>query len=212
MQPLCPFNHTDRITGLVDFLSGSLMSSLFQHHPNDAGTSSFLPPVEWSDWWDWAGADQTHDRDGENRVDPWYSLLQCYDWCRKTPEDGMIEQPPDVAATIPRTLRALVETACRLALPRELGPVVAPCPGTSLRSSPQEAATRLRRSAARGDSTPMTGMSPKKAHEVVQMSDFIGIMLQSDPSLTSIEHVVDVGAGQVCYSFTPYDHAAILYN
>lgn len=212
MQPLCPSSDSNRLAGLVSFLSGSLVSSLFQYHPNDAGTSSFLPPLEWSDWWDWAGADQTHDHDGESPSEPWYSLLQYYDWCRSTPKGSIDEQPPDVAATIPGTLRTLIENACYLALPRELGTAVSPCSGTSLRPSSQEAVAMLRRSATRGSSTPLVGMSPKKAHEVVQMSEFVGNVLQSDPSLSSIEHVVDVGAGQVCDSFTPSHSAGVLYN
>lgn len=212
MPPLHLSSDSNRLAELVGFLSGSLVSSLFQYHPNDAGTSSFLPPLEWSDWWDWAGVDQTHFSDGENQADPWYSLLQYYDWCRRTPEGGIDEQPPDVAATIPRTLRTLIEYACRLALPRELGTVVSSCSETSLRPSLQEAVAMLRRSATRGSSSPLAGMSPKKAHEVVQMSDFIGNMLRSDPSLSSIEHVVDVGAGQVCGSFTLSHRAGVLYS
>lgn len=211
-QPLHPSSDSDRLAGLFSFLSGSLVSSLFQYHPNDAGTSSFLPPLDWSDWWDWAGADQTHGHGGDIRADSWYSLLQYYDWCRITPESGMDEQPPDVAATIPRTLRTLIENASRLALLRELGTVVSPCSGTESRSSPQEAVAMLRPSASGGSSTPVVGMSPKKAHEVAQMSDFIGNMLHSDPSLSSIEHVVDVGAGQVCYSSTLSSRAPVLCN
>lgn len=210
MQLLHPSSDSNRLAGLVSFLSGSLVSSLFQYHPNDAGTSSFLPPLEWSDWWDWAGAGQTHGDDGKNRADSWYFLLQYYDWCRITPEGSI----PDVAATIPRTLRTLIENASRLALPRELGTVASPCSGTESRSSHQhqEAVAILRPSASRGSSTPAAGMSPKKAHEVVQMSDFIDNMLRSDPSLSSIEHVVDVGAGQVCYSFTLSNRIPVLYS
>jgi len=42
---------------------------------------------------------------------------------------------------------------------------------------------------------PIRGMSPKKSHEVSQMSTFIGSLCTQSGS--DIKHIVDVGAGQV---------------
>ncbi|VDC06668.1 unnamed protein product [Peniophora sp. CBMAI 1063] len=43
--------------------------------------------------------------------------------------------------------------------------------------------------------TPLRGMSPKKAHEVIRMTAYVKELLKT-PELSGVRHVVDVGAGQ----------------
>lgn len=44
---------------------------------------------------------------------------------------------------------------------------------------------------------PVRGMSPKKLHEVSAMTAHIMHLLRTSPSLKGVQHVVDIGAGQV---------------
>jgi hypothetical protein len=74
---------------------------------------------------------------------------------------------------VPIGLRQMLETIDHLTLPR--------IPDSSFTSPSPE--------------VPIRGMSPKKAHEVSQMSAFIGSMISQNRS--DIKHIVDVGAGQV---------------
>lgn len=46
------------------------------------------------------------------------------------------------------------------------------------------------------------GMSPKKLHEVSVMTAHIARLLQTSPTLKGVQHVVDIGAGQVNTSLT----------
>ena len=45
--------------------------------------------------------------------------------------------------------------------------------------------------------TSVQGMSPKKLHEVSAMTAHIMHLLRTSPALKGVQHVVDVGAGQV---------------
>jgi hypothetical protein len=45
--------------------------------------------------------------------------------------------------------------------------------------------------------TSMQGMSPKKLHEVSVMTAHIVHLLQTSPALKGVQHVIDIGAGQV---------------
>ncbi|KAI0366944.1 hypothetical protein BV20DRAFT_971250 [Pilatotrama ljubarskyi] len=178
-----------RLAELVDFLSDPLIHSLFRIHPNELGNSSFDPPLEWANWWDWAG-EETRDRENPSVLDPWLLLLQYYDSCRS---NDAAEVSPDKASALPQVLQSLVQDACRLAVPRDVGRAIfpsenpwrydleGPIKGNSLSVAPPDV---------------LPGMSPKKAHEVMQMSDFIGNMLKSDPPLSSTKYAVDIGAGQ----------------
>lgn len=45
--------------------------------------------------------------------------------------------------------------------------------------------------------TSVHGMSPKKLHEVSAMTAHIVHLLETSPVLRGVQHVVDIGAGQV---------------
>jgi hypothetical protein len=81
----------------------------------------------------------------------------------------------DSGPGVPKQLELMLETADQLTLPRTL----------NHRLTPEGQA-------------PLRGMSPKKSHEVLQMSAFIRSMLFE--TRIGIRHVVDVGAGQVGHS------------
>lgn len=48
--------------------------------------------------------------------------------------------------------------------------------------------------------TPVQGMSPKKLHEVSAMTAHIVHLLHTSPVLKDVQHIVDIGAGQVIVS------------
>lgn len=49
--------------------------------------------------------------------------------------------------------------------------------------------------------TSVQGMSPKKLHEVSAMTAHIAHLLRTSPALNGVQHVVDIGAGQVTVPF-----------
>ncbi|KAI0350340.1 hypothetical protein OH77DRAFT_1463847 [Trametes cingulata] len=180
-----------RLSGLIEFLSDPLVSSLFRTHPNELGTSSFNRPDEWGDWWDWA-AEGTEDDRISGLEEPWLLLLRYYDSCLSSNDS---EVPTVAAVSIPQVLQRLIWNASRLAVPRN--------PGQTIFSS-VEGQYRVHLAQPSSADPPslsstgtLRGMSPKKAHEVAQMSELIGSILNLDPS---IKHVVDVGAGQAYLS------------
>lgn len=89
----------------------------------------------------------------------------------KTLVPGWDSYSPAADPQVPCELALMLETAHQLTLPRTLNQKFT------------------------SEHTPLRGMSPKKAHEVLQMSAFIQSMLSQ--TQTTIKHVVDVGAGQV---------------
>ncbi|EMD39703.1 hypothetical protein CERSUDRAFT_92196 [Gelatoporia subvermispora B] len=91
----------------------------------------------------------------------------------------------DEARAIPPELKKLVDTARRLQLPRSNTPVL------------QHRIAHSR------------GMSPKKAHEVDRMTQYIAQLLTTTPGLEGIRHAVDVGAGQAYLSRALRDDLAL---
>jgi Methyltransferase domain len=79
---------------------------------------------------------------------------------------------PDTVSDVPDEIKLILETVDQLTLPRTL----------NLNLIPE-------------GHVPLRGMSPKKAHEVSQMSTFIQSVLSR--AETDIRHIVDIGAGQV---------------
>ncbi|KAI0768972.1 methyltransferase domain-containing protein [Trametes elegans] len=182
----------DRLAHLVDFLTSPIVASLYDFHPNDLGTSGFRPPAEWEDWWDWAGADY-QDAD-DKATEPWLCILNYYDFCRSS-EEGPGQLCSDASeATLPVSVRCLVEQACSLAVSREFGRTIYPDEGKTYYAEGANTKTHHNPDDA------LPGMSPKKAHEVIRMSQFVGDLLAGNASLSSIQHVVDVGAGQAYLS------------
>ncbi|KAH9849506.1 methyltransferase domain-containing protein [Lenzites betulinus] len=177
----------ETLTDLSNFLTEPLASSLFQFHPNDLATSSFQPPTLWTDWWDWAG-----DTSSDAGKDPWLSLMHYYDLHRpfQTRTDG--HEWDSLQDTIPASLRLLIDDARRLALSREAGHTVFPQAETQPRY--------VRPCDSESTASPLPGMSPKKSHEVNQMAHLVDSVLQSDPALSNVRHIVDVGAGQAYLS------------
>ena len=165
----------DHLASITQFLSQPLITSLFQTHPNDLGRSSFQPPAEWEEWWNWAG---DTDEDG-TRDDPLLLLSEYYN-SRLSEHQSSSNTVP----SIPPHLRSLIDDACRLALSRDIGRVY---PASSIALQPS---SELKAHA-------LPGMSPKKAHEVLQMAGFLETLLSSRSTLGTIRHVVDIGAGQV---------------
>ncbi|KAI0629890.1 hypothetical protein C8Q77DRAFT_1234510 [Trametes polyzona] len=195
---LPPRASPERLSQIVDFLSEPLVSSLFSLHPNDLGTSAFHPPSAWTEWWDWAG--ESHGSDIDGARDPWLLLLQYYDAFRVAGTHGTTpakEVLSELEAIVPATLRSFVHRACRLAASRNPSTVI--YSESELLGYSGDLAFAVNNSQTSTNLSPrsLSGMSPKKAHEVVQMSDFTGQLLASDPVLSSIKHAVDVGAGQV---------------
>ncbi|OSD02416.1 hypothetical protein PYCCODRAFT_1435416 [Trametes coccinea BRFM310] len=191
----------DHLDSLVNFLSDPLVSSLFASHPNDLGTASFQPPGEWDSWWSWA-AGGTHSEEDSDGGELWTRLIQYYDFCRSSDTSASatmvdeIERLPVPFQGIPPSLRSLIGTASHLAVKREPGHVIYPP------SSDDMSQLHVRQKDRPGDgmhsvsANALRGMSPKKAHEVVQMSSFIGELLGNCSALSDVDHVVDVGAGQ----------------
>ena len=85
---------------------------------------------------------------------------------------GWSSESSDMTADFPEELKLMLDTADQLTLPRTLNCNLIP-----------------------EGHLPLRGMSPKKAHEVSQMSAFIQSVLSQ--TQTGIRHIVDVGAGQV---------------
>lgn len=54
------------------------------------------------------------------------------------------------------------------------------------------------------------GMSPKKLHEVSVMTAHILHILRTSPALKGVQHVVDIGAGQVNASHQPMNSSPLL--
>ena len=171
-------NIKNHLSAITQFLGSPLVSSLFALHPNDLGRASFKPPEEWQEWWSWAGA---HIEEGCE--DPWVLLLRYYDACRLQ-DDLSINTFP----SIPPSLCSLISDAASLALPRQLGRIHYPS-GNWFDEDICSSASEKRPT--------LPGMSPKKAHEVVQMSGCIYRLLSLSQALRDVEHAVDIGAGQV---------------
>ena len=97
----------------------------------------------------------------------WIDLVQYY-----TADDDDDERP---RLDIPDDLRTLLDNIRRLQLPRN-----------PLAFAPLSL-----------DHTSLAGMSPKKAHEVSRMAAYVAQLRSTNPRLHCVQHVVDVGAGQV---------------
>ncbi|KAI0754664.1 methyltransferase domain-containing protein [Daedaleopsis nitida] len=178
---------------ILDLLDQPLIRTLFETHPNHLGTSSFELPEEWSSWWDWAGSSSAEtpsvdsDRDSQKCEAPWIRLL------RHSSRSG---QSSVAGQDIPLDLRSLIEDANRRVIPRNIGqtlPHVEHQPYSNSARSVSDPATCPQHS---------SGMSPKKSHEVVEMSSFIRHFLLSTKHSSTIDmkHVVDIGAGQAYLS------------
>ncbi|KAI0689417.1 methyltransferase domain-containing protein [Cerioporus squamosus] len=177
--------------GLLDVLSHPLVSSLLSVHPNSLGLSSFMRPAAWETWWNWThtglDAKQTK-RPSETVADrPWLILLWYYEACRRGYEPG---GPCDCAETIPHDVREAIKGLSDLSLPRDVG-----------RSFPPSADSRcLSNSRPSVATISLPGMSPKKAHEVVNMTAFVTKLISSNASLKHTKYAVDIGAGQAYLS------------
>ncbi|KAI0643075.1 methyltransferase domain-containing protein [Trametes meyenii] len=191
----------DRLSRIAQFLSTPLVSSLFGLHPNDLGTSGFVPPKEWSNWWGWAD-EQFHDQDASSTSEPWLDILGYYSENYAWKEVALgrsldVSSSPLSPFKLPDTLLNLVEEACLLAVPRDSVTQIHPRVLRQSRFSAIKGGGDVF-DASSGSALP--GMSPKKAHEVLRMSNLIGKVLQSGSSLGHVNHVADVGAGQAYLS------------
>lgn len=171
-----------RLRSISSFLSRPLVSTLFAFHPNDLGQSLFLPPPEWHEWWDWPrDLCNGHQPEGTGQEEPWLLLLRYYNSCLSGHESS------DLASLLPPILRSLISDASKLALPREVG-----------RLYPNHRSTsKFQRHPHQSDTNHLPGMSPKKAHEVAHLVTHLGALISPGSPLCGIQHVVDIGAGQV---------------
>ncbi|CDO74570.1 hypothetical protein BN946_scf184771.g6 [Trametes cinnabarina] len=190
--------NAQHLESLVDFLSEPLVTSLFAWHPNDLGSASFQPPDEWQGWWLWAGGEMHGERDHDAHAsDPWMLLLRYYDSCRRISDEtiaGSSLRLPEGFQTIPAPLRSLMQNASTLASPRQRGHIIYPEPGGADQTLAHTAFSSHENDHRRVDA--FRGMSPKKAHEVAEMTSFIRAMTIDFPSISDIRMAVDVGAGQ----------------
>ncbi len=183
----------DRMQAILDLLSHPLISSLLSLHPNSLALSSFVCPEEWTSWFNWAATDtfkfsessQQSERPlNSETADPqWLIVLRYYEACRR----GNKSCGPDAFATIPEDVREVIEGLSGRSLPRDVG--------HSFPTSPSS--THLSPSRPSLSHISLPGMSPKKAHEVVEMTAFLKELLLSHASLGDTRYAVDIGAGQV---------------
>lgn len=169
---------SSRLLNVANFLSSPFVASFFALHPNQLASDAFLPPSQWSSWWNWAAEPEAH----------WDQLLDYYDLCYARQlhiaDPHGEDMTPGCSSQIPRELQSMISEACRLALPRTQGGVF-------------PTASHPEWNFSEPSSRPQPGMSPKKAHEVAYMASNIAQLLSSTPELARVRHVVDVGAGQV---------------
>ncbi|KAH9933276.1 hypothetical protein B0H21DRAFT_84209 [Amylocystis lapponica] len=197
---------------IFHFLQSPEADSLLHIHPNQLCSPSFSVPSLWHCWWTWAGELDNASTPEENVMDTspdpkWLRLLRHY------------ASPDDARLDIPLELKELVDVARRLQITRHPGPVLPVStpplpddpphhPGCLLRHAELSMKSKHSSNGESGfveavmDPSWSRGMSPKKAHEVLRMTEFTSRLL-SQPSLRGVRHVVDVGAGQVCLDIRP---------
>ncbi|KAI0770455.1 methyltransferase domain-containing protein [Fomes fomentarius] len=181
---------------ILDLIRHPLVRTIYAIHPNDLGTLSFDPPIEWREWWDWAGncdsdlgiEEQQHlETPKADSKHLWLNVLHYYD-SRSTSSVPR----RTYGELIPPALRSLINDTCKFSLPRDVGRRLATGDSRSDYTaipSGQGASTHS-----------LPGMSPKKAHEVLEMARFIQALLPSTPLSGNIKHAVDIGAGQAYLS------------
>ncbi|KAF8494544.1 methyltransferase domain-containing protein [Gautieria morchelliformis] len=103
--------------------------------------------------------------------DPWWKWAAAGKARWKLLIPGWGSTSPDTVSDVPDEIKLMLGTVDQLTLPRTLN-----------------------LNLILEDHAPLRGMSPKKAHEVSQMSAFIQSVLSR--SETDIRHIVDIGAGQ----------------
>ncbi|OBZ71352.1 Methyltransferase-like protein 25 [Grifola frondosa] len=137
-------------------------------------TSSFVLPPAWGCWWDWAARSVYESEEGfSSRL-----LLRYY--TQYSPGSRWDDQ-----------------YSC---IPLEIRIHYAPGAGGSASQMHEcECLEALTEPAAHFQfkNDKLHGMSPKKSHEVLCMTEYTSRLLSTLPQLKSLRHVVDVGAGQV---------------
>lgn len=193
---------SDSLHSVHAFLCTPIVNELLTTHPNwlCQNAESHTLSSEISSWLEWAG-ERPHGystANGPQVLPPvgehkWLLLLRYY---THPSCDGL----SDLYSTIPADLRELLDATRRLRLSREPGParfLASSCPQNATREAVYQSVDYESSGIEAPDYARMVGMSPKKAHEVVRMTAYTSRLLCSSPSLRTIRHVVDVGAGQV---------------
>ncbi|CAL1713441.1 unnamed protein product [Somion occarium] len=168
----------DRLDQVTSFLRRPDVNLCFQIHPNQLTIPTFNPPAEWNYWWQWSG--EPMNASFTSNVlwsqSKWQLLWFYYvrdstpDWIREHPDE-------DTFKLIPIQLRKLIDEARTLQLSRAVD-------------------TFGRQSTRRK----FTGMSPKKAHEVERMTQYVSNVLAEDSPESRPQHAADIGAGQAYLS------------
>lgn len=176
---------------LVTFLGRRDIEEFFLVHPNQLTVPGFCPSPSWSSWWDWSARDPSDASTNKPTSSPWDLLWQYYTVTR--PTELAANEDDDVSDLIPAELRSLIDGARRLQLCRTRG-TQATVP--SLLAHAQGPRPRY------PNKSIIHGMSPKKAHEVVYMTEHVSRTLSSlSQQGLDVRYVVDVGAGQVRVPF-----------
>lgn len=172
----------DKFLGtLYDFLCRKDIEELITLHPNITVAPDFALPQPWLSWWDWAG-DVVPGT--SQHVEPKWQLLLRY-YIHDAPSEDDFDH-------IPTYLRRLLREARCLQLCRARGKeaVIPGQEGCDLWYPSDGELSSL--------NTNLHGMSPKKTHEVQLMSKYVAVLLSKlEYRGVSVQHVVDVGAGQV---------------
>ncbi|TFK86276.1 hypothetical protein K466DRAFT_524428, partial [Polyporus arcularius HHB13444] len=182
---------------ILDLLSHPLISSLLSLHPNSLALYSFVCPEEWTSWFNWAATDtlkfsnsskQCERPSNLETTDPqWLILLRYYEACRRGDKPcGSC----DAFQTIPDDVREVIEGLSGRSLPRDVGHSFPTSPDSTYLSPSRPSLSHIS----------LPGMSPKKAHEVVEMTAFLKELLLSHASLGDTRYAVDIGAGQAYLS------------
>lgn len=171
--------HTDDpfLDELYAFLCQTEVEQFFAQHPNGLTLPQYVPPASWTSWWNWHPSDPPDDSTSLCR---WELLWKYY------------AEPQKISSQycdrIPDDLRTFIDSLRHLQLVRDRGSEASQYLTTQISTT--------------HDPTPpeekIHGMSPKKAHEVVRTVEYLKDVLERlSESGLHVEHVVDVGAGQV---------------
>ncbi|KAL6300093.1 methyltransferase domain-containing protein [Sparassis latifolia] len=189
---------------ISSFLHQPLTESLLSVHPNQLCSPSFDIPSLWISWWDWAGETQV-----ENNLLPEHASAPTVPKSLVLLRYYLCGSDPNIAGNscIPYDLRILVDEARRLQISRQTGLArPALCTGNHEAND-----AKTEHGGSGSDDGPgvaflsfqdqrLRGMSPKKAHEVLRMTECISRLVSSCTRLGNVRHAVDIGAGQAYLS------------
>ena len=187
---------------LVDLLASPLPSTILHNHPNDIGADliDYLDispsPINrnslyLSSWWNWASQ-------GERQ---WRRLIGVHNDLKNTPDD----------ISMPKSVLELLVNVKKLSLLRYPGivsllnvgqaDITSQLLDSKVNPNSERVFKLMRTTANRNNSQAKrpTGMTPKKDHEVSRMTECVRKVLEDTSNAlgVTVQHIVDIGAGQV---------------